>query len=101
VLTLLAHGDDAQLPQNSEVLGNVWLPNTESQNDGPDRQAWALREQIDDLPSPRLGDGTEDVGPGRSSSHVSNIFRLRNMSSHKRANFKATPTRIPDQQKCV
>jgi hypothetical protein len=51
------------------VFGDGGLRQPERQDNRPDRQRSAPRQEIEDLPPPRLGDGVEYVGGGCCSRH--------------------------------
>src|SRR5580704_836811 len=73
-LPILAHGNQADLPEYSQVLrdGRLWHP--ESQDNCSDRQTASPRKQFDNLPPPRLRDGVKDVGSRGCSGHGGIIF---------------------------
>ena len=71
--SVLAHVDEADLSQNAEVLGHLWLRETEPLDEVVHRTLPA-GEDAQDLSSPWLGDGVEGVGGCGGSGHGDNIY---------------------------
>src|SRR5262245_59191534 len=78
--TLVPHGDEADLPEDPEVLRHLRLTEPEQRHEVVHRPL-AVREQVEDLPSPWLRHRVEGVGGGCCPGHGGNIYRYRNMSS--------------------
>lgn len=51
------------------MLGNGGLSHPERRNHRADGHGTTVRKQFDDLPSPWLGDGVEDISGGGRSGH--------------------------------
>src|SRR5262249_32368227 len=76
----LVHGNDADLKQNAEMLGHARLRKSQGDNQRANGDRAAPRQQFDNLPPPRFGDGVENVGCRSGSWHVYIIFPYGNMS---------------------
>ena len=68
-LPRLVNGNHTHLPQHAQVLGNRRLGKTELEHHLAHIPLRAPREQIHNLPPPRLGDGVENIRGCRRPSH--------------------------------
>src|SRR5579871_4851898 len=68
-LALLVDSDQPHFAQDAQMLGNDRLRQSQRQDDGSHCQVSVLRQQINDLPPPRLGDGVENVRSRGGSWH--------------------------------
>ena len=75
-----AHEHETDRPQHAEVLGHLRLAEAEPVDELADRRLPGA-QRIEELPSARLGDGVEGICRRRCASHVTIIFRYRNMST--------------------
>src|SRR5690349_8473090 len=72
--------DEPDLAEDPEVLRDLRLGHRQVAHDRPDRLL-ACDQLVEDVSAMGLGEGVEDVGGRRGTSHVLNICRYRNMSS--------------------
>src|SRR5262245_27645791 len=83
LLTLLAHRNQAHLLQYAQMLRDSRLRQPERHHDCSHRKAAPPRQEINDLPPPRLRNGVEDIRGRRCTCHTAIIFPYQNMSTAK------------------
>jgi hypothetical protein len=79
-LAELLYGNDADLPQDAQVLRNGRLPDSQRHYDRSHWETASPGKEVNDLPTSWVGDGVEDVGRNGDSRHEEIIFLFWNMS---------------------
>src|SRR5262245_59027005 len=93
LLTLLAHRNQAHLLQYAQMLRDSRLRQPERHHDRSHREAAPPRQEINDLPPPRLRNGVEDIRGRRCTCHTAIIFPYKNMSTAKTGRRVPSATR--------
>ena len=93
MLGLFADGDDAHLPQHAEVFETAGC-GSPSARTRPDRQAALPRQQVNDLPPPRLGNGvkTSVVVDGLGMAGLYSVYGI--VSNRPTSHFESWCTGI-------